>query len=451
MTSSVTFPTDDAPRGLSRRNALLLPLLLPALSACSWFDWLTDEEKKAIPGNREPVLASTRGLAIDSTEPVTLPPVVTNAAWLQYGGTVDHVGGNLAGGLTKAWSTNVGAGGNYRARFTAQPLIAGSRAYTMDTDGVVAAFDLATGAHEWRSVTKPKKARNSNLGGGIAINADHIYAVTGRGQLVALRLSDGHPDWHAELNAPARSAPAISNGEISVVTVDQQLQAFSLADGKFLWSYQATASNTGTIGQAAPAAAEGVLVAGFESGDLAAVREGSGTLVWTDNMGGIKGQSTLSDFGSVRGAPIIDNGLVFAIGLGGLLAALDIRSGRRVWQRDVAGANTPWIAGDFLFVLSAEQKLAAISKADGSVHWVTDLPRFRNPKRTKGLITWFGPTLVGGKLIAVSDHGKMAVLDAVTGALVASSNLPDTASTPASVAQGTVLVLTDDATLTAFK
>ena len=43
--------------------------------------------------------------------------------------------------------------------------------------------------------------------------------------------------------------------------------------------------------------ADGVLVAGFESGDLAAVRHGSGTLVWTDNMGGLKGQSTLCDFG----------------------------------------------------------------------------------------------------------------------------------------------------------
>ena len=168
-------------------------------------------------------------------------------------------------------------------------------------------------------------------------------------------------------------------------------------------------------------------------------------------MGGLKGQETLSDFGSVRGAPVIDNDLVYAIGLGGLMAALDIRSGRRVWQRDVPGANTPWIAGAFMFVVSTDQKLAAVSKDDGSVHWETDLPRFQNPKRTKGLITWFGPTLVGGKLILVSDRGKMAVVDATTGVLVATSNLSDTASTPASVAQGTVLVLTDDAKLTAFK
>ncbi len=93
------------------------------------------------------------------------------------------------------------------------------------------------------------------------------------------------------------------------------------------------------------------------------------------------------------------------------MAALDIRSGRRVWQRDVAGANTPWLAGDFMYVVSTDQKLAAIGRDDGSVHWVTDLPRFQNPKRSKGLITWSGPVLVGGKLILVSDHAKMAVVD----------------------------------------
>jgi outer membrane protein assembly factor BamB len=181
------------------------------------------------------------------------------------------------------------------------------------------------------------------------------------------------------------------------------------------------------------------------------VRADSGTLVWTDNMGGVKGSATLSEFASVRAAPVIDNGLAFAVGLGGLLAALDLRSGRRVWQRDIAGANTPCLAGDFLFLVDSDQKCGAINKNDGTVHWVEDLPRFTNPKRTKGLITWYGPTLIGGKLVLVSDKGKMGVLDPITGALVTSSDLESHASLSPVVARNTVLVLTDDAILTAYK
>jgi outer membrane protein assembly factor BamB len=438
--------TPPAPR-LSRRAALLLPL---ALGGCGLFDWLGDEAKKPIPGNREPVLAPARGLRIDSVEPVTLPPVVTNPDWAQFGHTVSHVGGNLAGGLTKAWSTSIGRGGNYRTRLTAQPLISGTTVFTMDTDSVVAAFNIATGAQIWRTKTRPKKDTSSNVGGGIALANGVLYVVNGLAQGLALNPEDGAIIWRVDLPSPARSAPTVVPEGIFLCTLDQQLIGLALKDGKFLWSYQATPANTGTLGQAAPAYAEGVLVAGFESGDLAAVRADGGTLVWTDNMGGVKGSASLSEFASVRGAPVIDGGLVYAIGLGGLMAALDIRSGRRVWQRDVAGANMPWLAGEFVFVVDSEQKVGALDKTDGTVHWVEDLPRFKNPKRTKGLITWYGPTLVGGKLVLVSDKGKMAVLDPISGALVASTDLETSASIAPVAAQGKVFILTDDATLTAY-
>jgi outer membrane protein assembly factor BamB len=438
---------------LSRRAALLVPTLLvpTALGGCSWFDWLTDEEKKPVPGNREPVLAPARGMRIDSVDPVTLAPLVENPAWSQYGGVVSHAGGNFAGGLTKAWSTSIGRGGDYRTRLTAQPLIVEGRVYTMDTDCVAAAFDLASGHEIWRTKTRPKKDTSSNVGGGIAIADGVLYVTSGLAEALALNLSDGGIIWRVTIPTPARSAPTVVPEGVFLTTMDQQLIGLAAKDGKFLWSYQATPANTGTLGQAAPAYADGVLVAGFESGDLAAVRADSGTLVWTDNMGGVKGSATLSEFASVRAAPVIDNGLAFAVGLGGLLAALDLRSGRRVWQRDIAGANTPCLAGDFLFLVDSDQKCGAINKNDGTVHWVEDLPRFTNPKRTKGLITWYGPTLIGGKLVLVSDKGKMGVLDPITGALVTSSDLESHASLSPVVARNTVLVLTDDAILTAYK
>jgi outer membrane protein assembly factor BamB len=427
-------------------------LLLPAaLGGCSWFDWLTDEQKKPIPGNREPVLAPARGMRIDSVEPVSLPALETNAEWAQYGRVVSHVGGNFAGGLTRAWQTSIGRGGDYRTRLTAQPLISGNRIYTMDTDCDVTALDFSTGAHIWRTKTRPKKDTSSNVGGGLALANGVLYATSGFAEALAINPEDGAIIWRTEIPSPARSAPTVAPEGVFLCTMDQQLIGLNAKDGKQVWSYQAGLAYTGTLGQAAPAYADGVLVAGFESGDLAAVRADGGTLVWTDNMGGVKGSSSLSEFASVRAAPVIDNGLVYAIGLGGLLASFDLRSGRRVWERDIAGADTPWLAGEFLFVVDSEQKVGAIDKADGTVHWVEDLPRFNNPKKTKGLINWYGPVMVGGKLLLVSDKGKMAVLDPITGALVTSTDLEAVASLAPVVAQGVVFVLTDDAVLTAYK
>jgi outer membrane protein assembly factor BamB len=148
---------------------------------------------------------------------------------------------------------------------------------------------------------------------------------------------------------------------------------------------------------------------------------------------------------------VVDSGIVYAIGLGGLMAALDLRSGRRVWERDIAGENTPWLAGDTLFVITSQQRVAAMSKEDGTVHWVIDLPRFTNPKRTKGLINWAGPALIAGKLLAVSTDEHMAIMDPVDGKLVALNDLGANGSQAPVAAQGTMLLLTDDATLTAYR
>jgi outer membrane protein assembly factor BamB len=122
-----------------------------------------------------------------------------------------------------------------------------------------------------------------------------------------------------------------------------------------------------------------------------------------------------------------------------------------VWERDIAGGNTPWLAGNTLFIVTAEQQAAAIAKEDGTVHWVTALPRFVNPKRTKGLISWTGTPMVGGKLVSVSTDAHMAVLDPVDGKLVSNTEMDEAGALQPVVAAGVMLVLSDDATLTAYK
>jgi outer membrane protein assembly factor BamB len=395
---------------LSRRAALLMPL---ALGGCGLFDWLGDEAKPPIHGNREPVLSPARGLQIDAATSVELPPVVVNLDWAQPGGTVAHAGGNLAGGLTKLWSTGIGEGGDYRTRLTSQPLISGNQVFTMDTDGKVAAFDFGTGHRQWLTKTRPKKNLSTNLGGGITSGNGFVYAATGRAELLCLSAADGAIVWRHPLPAPARSAPTLVGDTLYLCTIDQNVIAASVKDGSQQWIYAATKSDTGVLAQASPAYADGLVIAGFESGDIVALRAESGSLAWSDNLGTLKGTASLLEFASVRGAPVVDAGIVYAIGLGGLMAALDLRSGRRVWERDISGGNTP--------------------------------------KRTKGLISWAGPALIAGKLIALSSNEHLAVLDPIDGKLVSNDEIDDSASMAPVAAQGVMLILTDDATLTAYK
>jgi outer membrane protein assembly factor BamB len=321
----------------------------------------------------------------------------------------------------------------------------------MDSDGRVAAWDAGNGDRVWTQSTKPKHNRSGNIGGGIAVVGGRVYAATGRSEIVVLDAGSGDVVWRKPLSSPARSAPTVVDKALYVCTVDQTLVAMGIEHGESLWVYQATKADAGILASASPAYSSGLVVAGFESGDLAAVRADTGSLAWSDNLGSLKGSTSLLEFATVRGAPVIDDNIVYAIGFGGLMAALDLRTGRRVWERDIAGGNTPWLAGDTLFVITADQHVAAVAKEDGSVHWVTNLPRFTDPKKTKGFITWAGPALIGGKLVAVSSNEQMSVMDPIDGKIVSTTELDAKMSLAPIAAQGMVLILDDEATLTAYK
>ncbi len=168
-------------------------------------------------------------------------------------------------------------------------------------------------------------------------------------------------------------------------------------------------------------------------------------------MAATGGRSSLSEISAIRGLPAIAEGGVYAIGLGGLLLALDLRSGRRLWERDVAGEESPWIAGDWLFVVSADQQIAAVQRRDGRVAWVGDLPRFDNEEKQTDPILWFGPVLVGDRLIAAGTNAQALAISPYTGKILGRQTLSGAASLGPIVANGTVLVVTDEGKLLALR
>ena len=439
---------------ITRRMALTLPL---AAAGCSTIDSLIGESKTPLPGKRE-VLASVRsGLTVDpaDTRQITLPPPAAMPNWPQPGGGPTHMVGHVAvAGFNRAWRSSIGEGGGYRAKITAQPIVFAGRVVTMDSDGQVVAFDLATGSRVWRTDTQGEKDRSTNVGGGVSFDpagGGTVFATTGRAELLALDAGTGAIRWRKPLGSPARSAATIADGRLFVLTLDDRMQAFSTGNGERQWNFQATASVTTLLGQAAPAYSDGLLVGAFGSGDLVALRAESGTLAWSDSLASARGRGSLVDLSAIRALPVIDQGRVFAIGAGGLLVTLDLRSGRRLWEREVGGLQTPWIAGDWVFVQTADQVLAALGREDGRVRWVTDLPRYDNPERRRDPVFWTGPVLAGGKLILAGSGGNAVSVDPISGKIVGKIDLTDAAAVAPVAAAGTLLLVSDDGSLQAFR
>jgi outer membrane protein assembly factor BamB len=437
---------------LARRAVLLTPL---ALAGCSWFDNLFGDKKKSLPGKRENVFADRRGLVVDEAAPkVTLPPAVRNAAWPQAGGNPAHLMGHLEANdhLVEAWKADIGDGGGYRKIIMAQPVVLNGTVFTMDSDAVVSAFSLAAGKRLWRVDTKPKDLDSTNVGGGLGVDGSTLYADNGLSSLVALDVATGKEKWRANLAFPGRSAPMIADGRVFVTTIDDRLLAFTAADGRQLWTHQATEPVTSMLGQPAAGYWRGLVVAGFGSGELACLRADSGSVVWTDGLGASEGRASVTDLLSIRGLPVIVNGLVYAISMGGLLVCNDVPTGRRVWERQVAGVDTPYIAGDWMFVISAEQQIGAININDGRIAWITQLPRWDDAVKRKNTLTWYGPLLVSDRLIVTGVSKDALSLSPYTGEILGHIELSEAAApTVPVVAEGTVLIVTNDGRLLALR
>lgn len=450
----MTNTRDAAARGLSltRRLAVLAPLA--ALAGCDSWDNLFGSKKTILPGKRESLLTGQGGLTADEgVGKVTLPPAVRNAAWPQDGGNPAHLMGHLQAGdrLAEAWSADIGDGGGYRAKILAHPVSANGIVYTMDSSGMVSAFDLANGSRLWRFDTSLDEDRSTNIGGGLAVDNGTLYAVNGLAELVALDAAKGTVRWRTKTGTPARSSPTVADGRLFLTTIDDRLLAYATADGRSLWSYQGTQTPTAYLGQPAPAYAEGFVIAGFGSGELVAVRADSGVIVWTDSLAAARAAGTVAEFSSIRGLVTVVSGVVYSISVGRLMVANDLHSGRRLWERDASGEDSPWVADDWIFLVTLNQQIAAISRSDGRVAWATDLPRWEDPDKRKDEITWFGPVLVSDRLVVAGTNEVALSVSPYTGRVLGQQTLSDGAALGPIVVAGTVLITCDDGRLLALR
>src|SRR5271165_1579864 len=437
---------------LTRRAALAVPL--GALAGCGlWDDWFSTK-KTPLPGKRETIAAAQGGLTVDEgVAKVVLPPPVRNAAWPQAGGNPSHLMGHLAVGdqLAEAWTADIGDGGGYRRKILAHPVSADGVIYTMDSAGAVSAFQLTTGARLWRFDTTTDDDRSDNVGGGLAVDQGTLYAVNGLAALVALDAAKGTERWRKGTGTPARSAPTVADGRVFLTTIDNRLLAFATQDGRQLWTYQATNTPTAYLGQSAPAYADGFVVGGFGSGEVATVRADSGLVVWTDSLAAARPGGTVADFSTIRGLVAISNGVVYAVSVGRLMVALDLHAGRRLWEREVASEDSPWIAESWIFLVSLNQQIAAIERDDGRVAWVTVLPRWENPEKLKDPITWFGPVLVSDRLVIAGTNATALSVSPYTGKVLGQQKLSGAAAIGPVVVAGTVFIVCDDGRLMALR
>jgi outer membrane protein assembly factor BamB len=285
----------------------------------------------------------------------------------------------------------------------------------------------------------------------LAYDRGRVYATNGLGYVSALDERNGGMIWKVRPGGPLRGAPSVANGSIYVISQDNQIYSLKEDDGSTNWSQAASLEIAGVFGSASPAIGQGTVVAGFSSGELNAYRYENGRQVWGDQLQRTSIRTSVSTLNDIDADPVIDNGQVIAVGAGGRMVALDLITGQRQWEINIAGIATPWVAGDWIFVVTDDDKVLCVYRQNGHIRWITQLPQFEKPKSKKGEIDYSGPVLAGGRLILTGSNGALIYVDPTTGRYLSQTNIGAPVSLPPVVANSTLYVFDDRARLTAFR
>ena len=439
------------------RGALIVTLAA-SLGACGGiFGGGGKKNDTPTVGNRIPILSRINNSA--EVDPalaglaVILPPAQANSGWTQAGGSASKAYGHLAlsDAPARAFTAQV-AGSSDRRRLAAAPVVGNGRLYVMDTDGRVTVFDARTGARAWAvDAELSEDLRPSAFGGGVSFADGKVYAANGAGDVIAMDANTGAQIWKVRPGGPLRGAPTIEFGNVFVMTQDNQIFALNTADGSPVWNEGASATAAGVFGVAAPAAAQGTVVAGYSSGELVAYRYENGRSLWADALARTSISTSVGSLTDIDADPIIENGRVFALGQGGRMAAYELVTGQRLWELNLAGISTPAVAGEWIFTLTDDGRMLAISKTSGKVRWITQLPQWRDAEDKKGAIFWQGPVLAGNNLWIVNSQGEVYKVSTGEGTATLFTKLDAPISLAPIVADNMLYVLDDSGKINAFR
>ena len=461
-------------------RSLLLVLVAASfiLGGCSVFSeigsWFASSGKKSnLRGVRIPVMSAESELKMDATlanTPVVLPPPYRNTEWPEPGGYASNALYHLdaPGRLKRIWDQDAGKGSDTASLLTSSPVVGGGLIYALDSEAHIWVFRAGDGHPVWNRRLAPKNGTDmptlwgmlgkantvdppQGMGGGVAYDDGKIFVTSGFGVVHCIDARTGREIWQKDMGMPIINAPVVNGGRIFVSTHDNHFYALAENDGRNLWDQQGISESQGMLASTSAAVSGETVIAPYTSGELFALRAQNGQVGWSDVLTRSGHVTALSQLDDIAGRPVIDRGVVYAISQSGVMAAFSLNTGERLWTRDIGGIQTPWAAGDYVYVLDNADRVICLTRKEGRVRWIHQLPQWDDPDHKDGALIWAGPVLVSNKLIVTSSNGYAEAISPYDGKLTGRVEIPSGTTIAPVVANGIMYLYTNEAELVALR
>ena len=379
---------------------LTTSVLLLLISGCSTFqEWFGSEEE-------------------DATAPVELERIDTKVK------------------LKKQWSTKIGDGqGDGFYKIT--PTLIDGVLYVASSDGEVAAISAADGDRLWRvELERP-------LSGGVGYHDRSLYLGGADGSVLQLSAEDGVLQWEAAVSGEVLAAPAVSDNWVIVQTYDGKLLGFQPGADEPAWTFTSDVPVLTLRGTSTPILVGGNAIAGFGDGKVVALDVDSGNVSWESRIGVPQGSSEIDRIVDIDGAMTQQGIELFVASYQGRVAALDSRTGRKLWQQNVSSVTGTQVGFGNVYVADVDGTLSAFLRTGQGVRWQNIELGYRQLSR---------PTPVSSYVATVDFDGYLHLLSQVDGQIVGRTKIGGDAARADMIAHsGRLIIFADNGQLLAYE
>ena len=315
------------------------------------------------------------------------------------------------------WESNVGGGvSDYFSRI--KPKVAYGKLYSASREGDVIAFELEKGDEVWSTDLSDIKGErgffdnrhSALLNGGPITGINKVFIGSENGDVFALNAETGILDWQGKVKGEVIAAPAIDAGILVVNSASGVIKAFNASNGQDEWVIEQEVPALTLRGVSAPAISSGGVVVGSADGTLSVYILENGQQGWTAEVGEAVGSTQLERVIDVDSSPLIFGDKIYSISVKGHLTAIDLRSGRMLWERQYSSYHDLAISGNTIFLTDIKGHVYAVDRQNGFEKW-------SQLSLTNRGVT--GAAVVGNYIVVGDFEGYLHFIDQTTGDIVA--------------------------------
>ena len=337
--------------------------------------------------------------------------------------------------LKSRWSRGVGDGQG-EGLYKINPILAGDSIYVASAEGRVASVDPESGRLRW------KTDLDLALSGGVGHHGDSIFVGASEGLVMRLSADSGAEIWRATVSGEVLSAPQGDGRYVIAQTYDGKLMGFDYETGETRWTYTSDVPVLTLRGTGTPMILGDNAIAGFADGKVVAVNLRSGNVAWEARVAIPQGRSEIERIVDIDGSMALQGSELYVASYQGRLAAIDTRSGRRLWQRNVSSVSGVGVGFGNVYVADDDGTVSAFLRNGQGVRWQNIELGFRELSR---------PTPVNSYVAVVDFEGYLHLLSQVDGEIVGRTKVDSSGARADMIARGNRLfVYANDGALKAY-